>query len=441
MSRRARWGSWRLVLPFLIVAPAVAAAQAPPVISLQEAHRMALDNNEVIGGGLERVEQARQGRRAATAALLPKVFAKGGYTHNLTAAELELEGQTLKILPRHDYEFALAFTQPLFSGLRNLKMRRQAILGVELANRSYETTVMDSLLAVTRAYYTVLAIQDNIQITRRSVEVAKETLRTAESLYRAGESVETAVLRARVAHAGAQRELLEAENNLKIARQQLLVLTGLEGDFSVQRPPEPERPAEAADALVATALRTRTELRGLSVRRSISELQIQSQHGRYLPDIHLDGSFVKRRANFPSDTLAALSVNATWTLFDGFYRESQVATARSELREVELTRNLLVKQVEQEVRSALLSLETQVASVDLLEQQVEFARKNADSTQKAYRVGEATDLDVLTANEGSTRSERQLALTTYQLELAVFQLQRATGTFAQDIIASNGGQE
>ncbi len=70
---------------------------------------------------------------------------------------------------------------------------------------------MDSLLDVTRAYYLVLAIQDNIEITRRSVEVNEETLRTAESLYRAGESVETAVLRARVAHAGAQRELLEAQ--------------------------------------------------------------------------------------------------------------------------------------------------------------------------------------------------------------------------------------
>ncbi len=79
--------------------------------------------------------------------------------------------------------------------------------------------------------------------------------------------------------------------------------------------------------------------------------------------------------------------------------------------------------------------------MDLLEQQVEFARKNADSTQKAYRVGEATDLDILTSNEALTRSERQLALATYQLELAIFRLERAIGTFAQDVIASSGGQE
>jgi len=440
MNRRMPRGGWLLALPFLAGAP-TAFAEAPPLVTLEEAHRMALDSYEVIGSGLERIEQARQGRRAATSALLPKLFTQGAYTHNFTSAELEFEGESLKLLPSNDYELAIAFTQPLFSGLRNIKARQQATLGVALANRSYETTVMDSLLDVTRAYYVVLAIQDNIEITRRSVEVNKETLRTAESLYRAGESVETAVLRARVANAGAQRELLEAQNNLEIAKQQLSVLTGLKGDFRVLRPDKPERPAETADELVDTGLRTRTELRGLALQRRIGELQVQKQRGRYLPDIHLDGSYIKRRANFPSDTLASVSVNATWTLFDGFYRESQVATARSELREVELQWNLLHKQVEQEIRSARLEVDTKAASVDLLEQEVEFARKNADSTQKAYRVGEATDLDILTSNEALTRSERQLALATYQLELAVFRLERAIGTFAQDMIASSGGEE
>jgi len=411
------------------------------VISLAEAHRMALANNERIGSGRERIEQARQGRRAATAALLPKLFAQGGYTHNFTSAELEFEGHTLQILPRHDYEFALGFSQPLFTGLRSLRARQQTSLGVELAGQAYETTAMDSLLDVTRAYYAVLALQDNIQISRRAVEVTAETLRTAESLYRAGESVETAVLRARVAQAGAQRELLEAENHLKVAKEQLSLLTGLDGDFEVQRPPSPARPVENVDQLVERALRTRAELRGLALQRRISELEIRRHQGRYWPDVHLDGSYLKRRANFPSDTLASISVNATWALFDGFYRESQVATARSQAREVDLKLDLLAKQVALEVRSALLEVETHEASVGLLEQQVEYARENAESTGKAYRVGEATDLDVLTANRNMTQSERELALATYQLELSIFQLQRAGGTFARDLIARTGGEE
>jgi outer membrane protein TolC len=119
-----------------------------------------------------------------------------------------------------------------------------------------------------------------------------------------------------------------------------------------------------------------------------------------------------------------------------------VAGAKSQLREIELQRDLLRKRVEQQIRSAYLDIETQAASVDMLEMQVEFARKNADSTQQAFRVGEATDLDILASNETLTRSERQLALATYQLELAIYELERAVGTFARDTIsAALGGDK
>jgi len=298
------------------------------------------------------------------------------------------------------------------------------------------------LLDVTLAYYLVLAIQENIDITRRSVEVTAETLRTAESLFRAGESVETAVLRARVAHTDAQRELLEAQNNLEIAKEQLSVLTGIQGDFVVERPEKPERPSAPINDLIAMGFQNRSELQGLGLQEEIANLQIKRQWGQYLPNIRLDGTVIKRRSNFPSATLGSVSINADWALFDGYRRASQVAGARSQLREIKLQRDLLHDRVEQQVRTAYLNIDTQAASVDMLEMQVEFARRNADSTQRAFRVGEATDLDILASNETLTRSERQHALAAYQLELAIYELERAIGTFARDTIsAASGGNK
>ena len=77
------------------------------------------------------------------------------------------------------------------------------------------------------------------------------------------------------------------------------------------------------------------------LQREIADLQVQRQKGQYLPDIRLEGTVVRRRAEFPSNTLGSISVNANWTLFDGFRRSAQVAEARSQLREVELRRALL----------------------------------------------------------------------------------------------------
>ena len=407
-------------LPILLAAPLVEAQQAPvPSIALQEAYRMALDNYQLIGAMRERVVQAEQARRGAKSLLLPAVFNQTVLTRNFASAEIEIEGQQLRLLPAYDYNIAFVVSQPVFSGQRNLNLKKQAEIGVDVAGKSYVTTAQDSLLEVAGAYYLVLAIQENIDITRRSVEVTEETLRTAESLFRAGESVETAVLRARVAHTDAQRELLEAQNNLEIAKVQLSVLTGTKGDFQVARPEKPERPSDTLEALIEKGLQNRPELQGLTLRREIADLQIKRQRGQYYPDVRIDGTFVKKRSNFPSDTLSSIAINANWTLFDGFRRASEVAAAKSQMREVDLQRDLLYQRIEQQVRTAHLNIETQAASVDMLGQQVDFARKNADSTQKAFRVGEATDLDILASNETLTRSERQFALATYELELAI----------------------
>jgi outer membrane protein TolC len=254
--------------------------------------------------------------------------------------------------------------------------------------------------------------------------------------------VETAVLRARVAHTDAQRELLEARNNFQIAKDQLSVLTGIQGDYEVSRPEKPNRPDASLEELIEMGFQNRPELQGLTLQREIADLQIKRQKGQYFPDITVEGTFVKRRANFPSDTLSSVAVNANWLLFDGFRRASEVAAAKSQMREVDLQRDLLSERIEQQVRAAYLDIETQAASVDMLTQQVEFARKNADSTQKAFRVGEATDLDILASNETLIRSERQFALATYELELAIYELERAIGTFVRDLIPETpGGKE
>jgi len=122
---------------------------------------------------------------------------------------------------------------------------------------------------------------------------------------------------------------------------------------------------------------------------------------------------------------------------------AQVAAAETTLRQTDLRRELLRKQTENDVRAAFLKIQTLRANVDVLTQQVDVSRWNAAETARAYAVGEATDLDILTANEQVTRSERDLLSATFSYEIAMYELQRAVGTLAPDLVAAAapGGQE
>lgn len=421
-----------------------AQAQGPlATYTLQEAQRLALGNYQTIQTAQEQVDQARLLRRQATSAVLPTVTLNTVGTRNFVTGAFELGGRRVVVLPGFDYSLAVSVTQPIYAGLRDLKAREQADLNIDVSGRDLQATTQDAVLDTTRAYYQVLSAVENVAISTRAASVAEETLRVATVLVLAGEEPETSVLRARVATSEALRELLEAKNAETLARQQLAILVGVDGEFDVIRPAPLTASPESLDELIAVAWRTRAELRALDLQRRIAELEVDKQRGQYQPVVRAEASYVKRRAGFPSDQLSSVSVNATWTVFEGGRIAADVSTARSRLRQVDQRRELMRRQVEQQVRAAYLGIETLAASLDLVTAQREFARRNAESTDRAFRVGEATDLDLLTANQAVTRAERQLAVTGYLLEVARHELERATGRFAAELmpVAISGGEQ
>lgn len=419
----------------LVVLPAAARAQARP-LSLAEAQQLAVKNYEAVRLAKAGVEQAQLLKRQALGAVLPNVTVNGTYTRNLVPAEFEFGGQRIRVLPANDYTFGFSFSQPIYAGLRELRTLRQAEVNIEAAGLSVGLTVQDTVLNVTRSYYRVLGAQEYVEISKRALEVARETLRTAESLYRAGEAVETAVLRARVAVGNAERQLVEAENTLALARDGLRLLLGTTDDIQVTRPEPPRRPAASVEELVQQGLQHRLELQSLELQHRIAELEVAKRKGAFLPTVRADGSVTQRRATFPSQRIGSVAINATWNVFNGGRTGAEVAAAETALRELELRRALLRKQTENEVRNAYLRVETLRVTVDVLTQQVEVARRNADETARAYKVGEATDLDILTANDLAARSERDLLEATYAYEVALYELQRAVGVLAPDLVAT-----
>ena len=429
-----------LALGFLLAAAPV---RGQTTLALRDAQELAAKNFETVRLAQEDVEQARSLKRQALSAVLPNVNVSGTYTRNLVSAEFEFGGSRITVLPANDYNFGFTVSQPIYAGFRELRALRQTEINIEASGVMLDTSVQDTVLNVTRGYYLVLGAEENVAISTRSLEVAEATLKTAESLYRAGESVETAVLRARVAVGNAQRQLLDAENALLLGREALRVFLGIDEPFQVTRPVPPQAPAESLGALIAGGLAARPEIRALDLQHRIAELEIEKQRGAYLPTVKADGSVTQRRASFPSSRIGSVAINATWNVFNGGRTGAQVAAAETTLRQTDLRRELLRKQTENDVRAAFLKIQTLRANVDVLTQQVDVTRRNAAETARAYAVGEATDLDILTANEQVTRSERDLLSATFSYEIAMYELQRAVGTLAPDLVAAAapGGQE
>jgi outer membrane protein TolC len=427
-------------LAIVLAGPAALLAQT---LSLQDVQQLAAKNYEAVQLAKSGVDQAQLLKKQAFSAVLPNVNVTGTYTRNLVSAEFDIGGgNKISILPANDYNFGFNFSQPIYAGLRELRTLRQTEANILAAGVSLGLTVQDTVLAATRGYYRVIGAAEYVAISKRALELSQATQRTSESLFRAGETVETAVLRSRVAVSNAERQLLDAENALVLAREQLRIFLGVKGPFDVTRPQPPPPPAGTLDDLITEGLAGRAELRALELQRRIAELEVSKRKGAYLPVVKADGSVTQRKSNFPSQRVGSVAINATWNVFNGFRTGAEVASAETTLRETDLRRDLLRKQLENEIRTAYLRIDTYRANVTTLTAQVDVARRNADETGRAYKVGEATDLDILTANELLSRSERDLLEAIFSYEIATYELQRAVGTFAADLAAqaAPGGQ-
>jgi outer membrane protein len=426
-----------LPLFLLLAAPGESVAQAVRTYTLDEVQRLAVGYYQAVGIARAQTIQARELERQVFAARLPSIMTQGLVTKNIVTGSFTFNDITIDILPAVDYTLSVSAVQPIFTGFRLEKGQRQAELGIDAAVTGLGITVQDTVLAATRAYYAVLAAQDNVEITKRAVAVAEETRRTAESLYRAGEAVETAALRARVAESDAKRELLVAENAVILARQQLTLFIGGPTEFGVTRPPTSRAVDTPAEDLVKEGLAKRPELKALALQRQIANLEIERRQGEWFPTVQLEAVYQKRKATFPSSQLASVAVDAVWPLFDGGRRGAAIGGAKAALRQAQLREDLIRRQTEEQIRAAYIAVQTLKASVDILRTQTEVARRNADETGRAYKVGEATDLDILQSNSALTQSERQLALASYQFEIAICDLQRVVGTFAADLVPAS----
>ena len=107
-----------------------------------------------------------------------------------------------------------------FGSLRNAKKGSQAAYE---ASRAYEQAVQTQLVAtIADTYYSLVAMDKKLAITRETVEKWRENVRTMQALKRAGEQTEAAV-------AQSQASLLEAESSALALEKQI---HELENSFS-----------------------------------------------------------------------------------------------------------------------------------------------------------------------------------------------------------------
>ena len=394
-------------------------------LTLQGAFARALAENPGVAGARTQVEIAESLRQQAFSLVLPRVSASGKATRNDREVSFGSGDDVRVVLPRNDWSYRLTLHQPIFAGLREKRAYDQSKLGIDQAREGLADTQNLLLLKVGSDYLTVLEAEALAKVEERNLELAKRRLQQATDFFEVGEVTRVDVLRAEAGIKAAERQLVVAQAQRAAAAGQLRISLALDGDIEVAPadaflPPLPDEKELVRRASAATPAVRQGEL---EVR--VAELEVKKRKGAYLPVVSADGGWVEQRSSFPSDTYGYFSVNLDLPIYQGGEVRARVREAEQQLHLAQLQLEDLRRNLQEQMRTALLDVTTAHTLLDLSREEVAAAEREYQESFELYRAQEATALDLETAELSLADARRRVAsaeVTVQQAELRVWYL-------------------
>jgi outer membrane protein len=399
-------------------------------MSLGEVYERALQANEQVTIAREGVNIAQFEKDRALSVMLPNFTAVATYSRRPEA--IISNGNAIRAEEEKNLE--LRINQPLYSGGRAMATYQSAKNAIRASMEDLEVTQEELLLNVATAYYNVLKAQKGLSLSQVEVERLEKHQKNSESRFKVGEVTKAIVLRSLAELSRARADLARAEAALKTARDQLILLAKLPGDFETADPPAAFLPSGDEEALIRLATQQRPDLAASGIREVIALNGIRFAQGGFLPTLSLEGTY-NRRDEDPENPFFFVrrdkqaTVTLTLPIFEGGLRLAELREARSKARQAQLERFLLEDRVEIEVKTALRDLKTVDSILQNFKDQVAFAQENFTLVEKQFAFGLATNIDLLDANSLLHQAQQELSNTQYDRELAVLNLQKTVGIF------------
>jgi outer membrane protein TolC len=352
-----------------------------------------------------KVDQAKWDR-------IGKLEAFGLYTPDQKVMQAELLGMSFDLNMQRKYAIQATFTQPLWTwgALSNAFAATQAMARSSRENltRAQQQTAFEAR----RAYYLAAQADEAVTVAEQNVEQQKAFLATAKARVQSGAAAKLDQLKAELAVANAESDLLEVRNQHLLAREALATVTSdprfREALLSHLDAGEPALPAEA-DA-IDLALKRRPDLATLHSQAEALNLGAKAARASGLPVLSFRSSILQqddRAANLfntgsqptSSDIIKdhqtyQVGLVLSWDGTGPFRARAKAAEIDASERSVRHSISATEDQVALEVRSVLSKAKEAMERYKVQNSAVAVADEQAKVARLAYRESMITSVEL-----------------------------------------------
>jgi outer membrane protein len=420
-------------LPFLLLAVSVSArAQTQPLrLTLGDAIRRALGTGTQTELARSNEEMARIARSEALNALLPQADAKlmrYNQSINLATFGFTLPGFPSVVGPFNVTDAQLAAAVQVFN-MAALRRYQSLQSSANASRYQSEQAENDVAAAVARLYLMVQRAQTQIAARQADIALFTRLLQTSQDEFKAGTGTRLDVAQANVQLARARQALLVAQNDRQNATLALLNAVGADESSDVVIADAPVVPTSvpAIDTSLTSARTQRPELRQAEENERAAKLTVDAARARLLPTVSFD---------FEGDMSGSHSNDLRWTrriaanlgvpLFHADIN-ANIARAKVMLHDAQTRRTQIERDIEQDVRRSLMTLQNAESRVGVATENVQVAEEALTVARDRRAAGYGSPVEVDRAQDAYRQAHEDLIAAQADAAAAQFDYEHATG--------------
>ena len=423
-----------LIMLFFIIK-----GNAQEVLTLENAVKIALENNYDIRIAKNDLKIDQNNVSAGNAGMLPKVAASIAQNNNLqNLSQTRADGNTITLdnAKNNSLNYGVSLDWTIFDGLKMYAKKEQLSQLQKLGEAQLKLTIITRISDVQAAYFNLVQQQQQLAALDSTIVISNQRLKLAQDRFTIGKASKLEVLNAQVDSNTDKVSLLkqkELYSNSKVLLNQLLARDS-QINFTVVLEFELEKKLEFEE-IKTLAEKQNPQIESLIISKKVAELELkQVKSGRY-PSIKINTgyNFAENESSLGFNTQSSArglnyGFSASLNLFDGFAqkRNEKISSIEIETAEIKIEQQNLA--LTAQLATIYQSYLTNMELIDLEENNVNIAKQNLVITLDKFHIGTITTIEFRTAQLNYVNAKVRYSDAQFQAKLSEIALKELAGT-------------
>lgn len=425
----------------IVVSLLSAKIQAQPLLTADEAVKLALGNNYDIRIERNNLKIDVANTTIGNAGMLPAVTASvtdDNSVENSSQTRSDGTVQELDNARSGDFDYGVALEWTIFDGFGMFARYDQLKELQKLGEAELQLMVLTKVSDVATAYFDLVQQQQQLAALDTTLIISRSRVELAQNRFTIGKVSKLDVLNAQVDLNTDESNMLRAREtyaNSKIVLNEILA-RDTKTDFRVADDISVDNSLLLPD-LETLALKQNPSLQARLISKRVAELQLSTVKAQRLPTVSVSTgyNFAETRNSLGYTTRSSANgftygFAASMNIFNGFNqnRSEKVAKLQVENSKIQIEQQNLA--LLSQLGTAYQTYLTNISLIDLESRNEDIARQNLDITMEKYRIGTIPTIEYRTAQLNYVNAQVRHSLAKYNAKISEITLRELAGNLS-----------